>query len=581
MAIVAPPPQPETKGMPDPPEVLFPEARRRRRRRWMIAAAIAALCAAIVGVGLTAAGGGTGHGGALPVAADRFGSTAPGSAGNLVGGRWSTMAPPRPGSEKTWQLAAWTGKWVIAWGSANPCCTTAAAGSSEHGGAFDPASNSWRPIPPAPVNFRVESTIWTGRQVLVWGFAHGQAAGYAHNVLWGFDPATWRWTRLAPPLIGPRSNASLLWSGTRLIVIGGQAPSAPVELLSGATYDPKTNKWSLLPAIPRFVSGPSSKEEAVALTPAWAADTLYVWVTRQISQPCGADCRELSARVQALRWSLGSSRWTTGPTPPDGTPVFNSTPVTMGAYVALFGGSSCLPEMSCPARLGGTSSLLRTTTGTWSSISSNVVLGNPATFTWTGRRLVAVNPYLTSSGYIIGGYASSFDPAEGSWQTLPTLPVPTAPPSGPVITGTVWAGTELIDSGLILMPGHRPPAAGTRTASPVPVCPPIKFPEWVGGTFCGPPPGPGNGNGLDGSCLGSETAPPCGPGMVAGRYYAYTLINSCTNDYIDGRWWSSGLQGGSGSLNVWISVDSAGNGAGWIGPNGAVGFKPSTAASCS
>ncbi|MDA8263468.1 MAG: hypothetical protein M0Z47_11640 [Actinomycetota bacterium] len=194
---------------------------------------------------------------------------------------------------------------------------------------------------------------------------------------------------------------------------------------------------------------------------------------------------------------------------------------------------------------------------------------------------MAISPYLTSSGYIVGGYASAFDPTNGAWQNLPTLPVPAAPPSGPVITGTVWAGTELIDSGLVLMPGHRPPAAGTKTASPVPTCPPIKFPEWVGGTFCGPPPGPGNGSGPDGSCLGSETAPPCGPGMVAGKYYAYTLVDACANYYIDGRWWSSELQGGTGSLNVWISVNSGGTGTGWIGPNGAVGFKPSTATSCS
>jgi hypothetical protein len=133
----------------------------------------------------------------------------------------------------------------------------------------------------------------------------------------------------------------------------------------------------------------------------------------------------------------------------------------------------------------------------------------------------------------------------------------------------------------VLKPGHISSTTGPSAASTVPTCPPITFPEWVGGTFCGPPPGPGDGSGPDGSCLGTETAPPCGPGVVAGRYYAYTLIGNCTNDYDDGRWWTNELPGGTGPLEVWMSVNATGTGAGWIGPNGAVGFRPSVATSCS
>lgn len=61
----------------------------------------------------------------------------------------------------------------------------------------------------------------------------------------------------------------------------------------------------------------------------------------------------------------------------------------------------------------------------------------------------------------------------------------------------------------------------------------------------------------------------------------YTLLSACANDYIDGRWWTNELPGGSGSLDVWISVNADETGAGFIAPNGAVGFKPSTATSCS
>lgn len=587
MAIMAPPRiEPETTPAPGVPELLFPEARRRRRRRWMVGIALVALCASGAGLGVTLSGGGSGDGvghGASPSAPDPAPtlSASTGSSAGLAGGRWTTLEPPHPGVVKTWDLATWTGKYVIAWGSTGAATASGSqtAGTSEHGAAFDPTTRKWRSLPAAPVDVTVESTTWTGHEILVWGTASGAARRSGRNVLLALDPTTWRWRRLTAAPIPPRTGAEVVWSGTRLIVIGGHG-SSTTALLNGATYDPRTNRWSTLPAVPRIVAGAGSKAEPVGVTAAWSAGTLYVWITRQVSRACGVNCGEISAKVQALRWSLGTSRWHPGPQPPEGVPVYDASAVSMGSSIALLDGSSCLPEMSCPARLSASPELLDVRTDTWSSMPASAVLNSATSFAWTGRRLIAVSPYVTADGHLVGGYAAAFDPASGSWANLPALPVSAAPPSGPVLTGMVWAGSELIDSQLVLTPGHRSSTTGPSTVSTLPSCPPITFPDLVDGTFCGPPPGPGIGNGLDGSCLGTETAPPCGPGMVAGRYYAYTLISSCANDYIDGRWWRNELPGGSGPLDVWVSVNATGSGAGWIGPNGAVGFEPSTATSC-
>jgi hypothetical protein len=588
MAIMAPQRiQPETTPTPGVPELLFPEARRRRRRRWMVGIAVVAVCASGVGLGVTLSGGGSGDGvghGASPNAPDPAPtlSASTGSSAELAGGRWTTLVPPHPGVVKTWELATWTGKYVIAWGSTGAATASGSqtAGSSEHGAAFDSATRKWRSIPAAPVDVTVESTAWTGHEILVWGSPSAGARRSGRNVLLALDPTTWRWKRIAAPPIPPRTGAEVVWSGTRLIVIGGHGSSI-TALLNGATYDPRTNRWSALPAVPRIVAGAGTKEEPVDVTAAWSTGALYVWVTRQVSRACGANCGEISAKVQALRWIPGTSRWRPGATPPESVPMYDASAVSMGKSIALLDGSSCLPEMSCPGRLSGTPELLDVNTDTWASMPANSVLNSATSFAWTGRRLIAASPYLTADGHLVGGYAAAFDPASGLWANLPALPVSAAPPSGPVLTGTVWAGSELIDSQLVLTPGHRSSTTGPSTASTLPSCPPITFPEWVGGHFCGPAPGPGSGNGLDGSCLGTETAPPCGPGMVAGRYYAYTLMSSCANDYIDGRWWRNELPGGSGPLDVWVLVNATGTGAGWIGPNGAVGFEPSTATSCS
>jgi hypothetical protein len=281
MALVAAPrSRPETTGAPESPEMLFPEARRRRRRRWMAGTAVAIVCASAIGVGVTmsssGSGGAIGHT-AIPRSPSpaHANLSAAGSSAKLAGGRWTSLGPPHPGVNMVWDLTAWTGKYVIAWGSGDPCCASGSEGNSEHGAAFDPVAHAWTSMPPAPVNVTVESTIWTGRQVLVWGSVPTSTLRTGRNRLLAFDPSTWRWKQLAAPPIVRRSSAQVLWSGTRLIVIGGQASSI-TPLLNGASYDPAANRWNTLPTLPQFAGRAGTKSEAVSLTATSEANTLYV-----------------------------------------------------------------------------------------------------------------------------------------------------------------------------------------------------------------------------------------------------------------------------------------------------------------
>jgi hypothetical protein len=115
--------------------------------------------------------------------------------------------------------------------------------------------------------------------------------------------------------------------------------------------------------------------------------------------------------------------------------------------------------------------------------------------------------------------------------------------------------------------------------APLP-CPPHQTtPTWRD-TFCGPAPPPGNGLGSNGECTGAETGPPCGPGVVIGRYYAYTLPGTCDGVIVfDGRRWDSELPPDHRvpDMNVWMRL-GAPSGAGFISPNGAVGFRPDAGA---
>lgn len=69
-----------------------------------------------------------------------------------------------------------------------------------------------------------------------------------------FDPSTNRWRVLAPSPLAGRYGHTAVWTGSQMIVWGGtdEGPSdaIPHRLADGATYDPETDVWALLPNAP-------------------------------------------------------------------------------------------------------------------------------------------------------------------------------------------------------------------------------------------------------------------------------------------------------------------------------------------
>jgi hypothetical protein len=102
-------------------------------------------------------------------------------------------------------------------------------------------------------------------------------------------------------------------------------------------------------------------------------------------------------------------------------------------------------------------------------------------------------------------------------------------------------------------------------------------PSFATGTYCGPTPPAGQGYGPDGICTGAERVPPCGPGAVPGKYYAYTMPGSCDGRiWFDGSRWVSELPSPTpvASFHVFVAIQGDGRNSGFISPKGAVGFRP-------
>ncbi len=139
----------------------------------------------------------------------------------------------------------WTGRQAILWGGG--CC----GGVTAAGAAYTPAANSWQPLPPSPLSARHTTGVWTGTELIIaggWrppgGTAASQAQTFADAA--AYNPATRTWRRL-PPMPEARSGATAIWDGTEVLYLGGTLAGARAPSADGVAFNPATGRWRRLP----------------------------------------------------------------------------------------------------------------------------------------------------------------------------------------------------------------------------------------------------------------------------------------------------------------------------------------------
>jgi hypothetical protein len=154
--------------------------------------------------------------------------------------RWSRLPPPP--QARTGVALAWTGNELVSLGGVVP----GGGRPARDGSAFDPRTEHWSHIPPAPGPGRIDAyAVWTGSEVLlVGGYSHGkqQPANVA------LDPTSNTWRRIATPPIQLPTHAAKVWTGHALIIWAGG---------SGAEYVPATNRWRRIAQAPITLKSPS------------------------------------------------------------------------------------------------------------------------------------------------------------------------------------------------------------------------------------------------------------------------------------------------------------------------------------
>src|SRR3954453_6903434 len=158
---------------------------------------------------------------------------------------WRKLSPPTQTSGFMQLDSVWSGREMLVWGQGTRL-------------AYDPAKDTWRRLPSSPL-LRVRdgfgAVVWTGTEMLGWG---GGCCGDAFSDGVAYNPATNRWRALPKaPLAGDRHPVGI-WTGKRYIVVSGRAAAA---------YDPARSSWQRIAAAPRRPVPPAWSRSRVFLTP--------------------------------------------------------------------------------------------------------------------------------------------------------------------------------------------------------------------------------------------------------------------------------------------------------------------------
>jgi hypothetical protein len=188
---------------------------------------------------------------------------------------WSSITTTGAPSGRVYHSAIWTGDTgntatanrMIVFGGESPYATDVVS----TGGIYDPATNSWTAISAnATAGDRATHTaVWTGSAMVIFG---GYGDDLFTPVAGGavFNPATSTWTAL-PSTNQPaaRTHATAVWTGSQMIVFGGQGAGF-AKLNSGGAFDPVSNTWAPLPT----TGAPSGR---FAHTATWSGTQMVVF----------------------------------------------------------------------------------------------------------------------------------------------------------------------------------------------------------------------------------------------------------------------------------------------------------------
>jgi len=354
----------------------------------------------------------------------------------LLTGRWSAL-PTAPIAPRAGGSVAWTGSELLVWGGEQGTLDETLYGD---GAAYSPATGSWRLLPPAPLSARVDqATAWTGTEMIVWGGYDRQSSQGSQASADGaaYDPSTNSWRLLPPAPLSPRANSVAVWTGAAMVILGGQsgqdAGSSGETFGDGAAYDPTTGTWQTIPEPVEPDGHPVEWSAAVQ-----AGDELIGWSEWQENKPDSSGLLQPSGGVDLFAYNERAGAWSAIPKAQNALPDAQQVLWT-GDQAVVRGEPYNCGDCPGPWEPEVTDSY-QPATNVWTQLPADPM--PDGLLAWTGAALLSFD--TTESGAIppsttdiAPGDASVYDPSAKAWQMLPaaSFGCETWPPLSPLWTG--------------------------------------------------------------------------------------------------------------------------------------------------
>ncbi|ANM29825.1 hypothetical protein ABI59_09900 [Acidobacteria bacterium Mor1] len=236
---------------------------------------------------------------------------------------WAATTTSGAPDGRTGHVAVWSGSEMIVWGGED---------FPEAGGRYDPSTDSWTLMPPfAGPDVRPHAVaVWTGGQMLIMGggIEDGTDLFDIYNDIWRYTPGSNSWSSSAS-LPGPRRTRHAgVWTGSELLVWGGQGLEwdpeneeyLTIELDDGWRFNPGTGSWSAMGTngivpLPRYLH-----------TAVWTGSEMIIY---------GG-----SGGFDASAYNPSSNFWSFVPSNGQGSELTEHTAVWTGSEMITWGGQT-------------------------------------------------------------------------------------------------------------------------------------------------------------------------------------------------------------------------------------------------
>lgn len=293
------------------------------------------------------------------------------------------------------------------------------------------------------------SVVWTGSEVIVWGGERDESGGELFADGAAFDPETGTWRVLSESPIAGRRYHIATWTGTEMLIMGGFVRS------DGAAYQPANDTWRVLGESPISLRTPSGAPDTGFIGTVWNGSELFVW---NVGEDVLAAYDPATDQWRSLPpTDMGSDR---GVLRSDGETVY-----AFGATVEDYPATNDLSAM-------------RLVDDVWMNVPAvgfstddHTIGADPTLTAWAGDRFLA----WSDSG--LRGTTSTFDPATDTWSLAPDIPIPGCEGNGePISTPATVFAFGWCSPDVAMFDG----ASGTWSEAAVGGYPTARYTVWTG-----------------------------------------------------------------------------------------------------